>query len=109
MPQSKQRHAEYMRNRRKLKKDAISKRIEEQGDKVKQESINEQFIKKLKKELTWASDSWGRTPQLTQEPQFEHEPEVYGCNLWHSDSERQQHKKPSYQDILRQYDPKHSE
>jgi hypothetical protein len=111
MPQTKEQHRIYMQNRRKDKKDVITRQIEEQSKKVKEQSIKQQF--KKRRELTPVDDAWGREPQLTQEKQYEHDPadslSSLGANAWGEDSSQQQPKKPSLQSKLKDLFPEYSE
>lgn len=106
----KEKYNEYMRNRRaKQTPDKITKSINEQSKKVKQESIKQQFKKQPKEDIF--SDAWGREVQLTQQPQYEHENnnDMMGANIWGETSNYQQPHKRTIQDVLRELDSKHSE
>jgi hypothetical protein len=101
MPQSKERHAEYMKNYR-VKKDKIDMEQEEQTEKVSQ-----QPTKRKRRELTPVDDAWGS--DLHDEAQYPKMHESLGANIFGTSQEPQQTKPKSYQAILRELDSKHSE
>ena len=109
MPQTKEQHAEYVRNwrlKQKEKQDEIEKQLNQQANKIKQVGNQPQ---RTKKELTILSDSWGSEPQATLTPQYPKQEESYGVNAWGSSDSSEQPKPQSNQDILRQLDERHSE
>jgi hypothetical protein len=94
IPQSKQKHAEYMRNYREKKRQEESKRQESIAKQNKQIEEFKQLLKENRKKFTILDDV-GREPQERQEPQF---PRVRarntGCCLWDSITEPDNEPKP---------------
>lgn len=96
-----------MRNwrlKQKAKQDEIEKQQKQQADKI----IKQQTRKR--RELTPVDDSFGREVETHLEPQYPHEKEFLGWNIFQECFPNDEPKpKKSFQQILRELDAKHSE
>lgn len=108
MPQSKQRHAEYMRNLR--EKQRIKQQKEDEFIKKQLDVVKEITKQNKRKELSIFSDSWGREVETNLEPQYERKEgnNQQGCCLWGLPHEPDRPKK-SIQDRFKDEFQNHSE
>jgi hypothetical protein len=101
----KEKHAEYMRNwrlKQREKQDEIEERLIKQANKISQH----QHAKR--KEPDILDENYGREVETHLEPQYQKQNRAVGC-LWGLPDDDDKPKPKSFQDILRDLDPKHSE